>query len=317
MPPVLMLDPVAYDEMSEPLRHELTSSYDTTLLWQEPDPDGYLRRYGAKILALVNRSGLTAALLNYLPNLEIIAQTGVGLDGLPVEEIARRNIALTNAGDAVSDDVADIAITLMLCVLREIRIAEAHVRSGRWAVERPRISRSASNRRYGILGMGRIGRAIARRLTGFGGSIAYHSRRPVPGSPHTHVADPIALAESVDCLFVALPGGSQTIGLVEEEVLKALGPRGIIVNVGRGSTVSETALIKALREGWIRGAGLDVVENEPRINPELLLLPNLVVLPHVGSSTREGRDQMHRCCLDNLAAHFAGRPLLTPVLGVR
>ena len=208
-PQVLVLDRIAYEEMNGSLRNELASNYHTTLLWREQDPDTHLERHGARYLGLVNRSGLTAALLDKLSNLQIITQTGVGVEGLPLAEIARREIVLTNAGDAVSDDVADIAIALMLCVFREIPWAEDHARSGRWLTQRPRIARSASNRSYGILGMGRTGSAIARRLLGFGGSIAYHSRHPDPDSPAVYTPDPKELARRSDCLFVALPGGAR------------------------------------------------------------------------------------------------------------
>ena len=312
-PRVLVIDPIAYQEMAEPIKAQLRDLFDTTFLFQREDKDIYLDAYGHEFTAFFSRAGLTIPLLEKLPNLEIITQTGAGLDGVPIDYIRGRGIELTNARGVLSDDVADIAIGLMLCVARELCWGERHVRSGAWEHERPGLTSRANRKTYGILGLGSIGSAIARRLEGFGGEILYHNRKPAEGNPYTYVPSLIDMASKSDFLFVAAPGGPSTVNLVDEEVLRALGPEGIVVNVGRGSTIDEAALVRTLRDGTLGGAGLDVHLKEPRVNPELLEFRSVVLLPHMGSSTVETRMAMHQVCIDNILAHFAGRPLLTPV----
>lgn len=310
---VLVIDPVAYQEMAEPIKQQLNSLFDTTFLFRRDDKDSYLDRHGDEFTAFFSRAGLTTALLEKLPNLEIITQTGAGLDGIPLDYIRGRGIKLTNARGVLSDDVADIAIGLMLCTARELCWGERHVRSGAWETQRPGLSRRANRKTYGILGMGSIGSAIARRLEGFNGTILYHNRKPVEGSPYTYIADLGQMAEKADFLFVATPGGAASTNLVDEAVLRALGPDGIVINVGRGATIDEAALIRTLADGSLGGAGLDVHLKEPQVNPELLKFNSVVLLPHLGSSTVETRMAMHQVCIDNILAHFAGKPLLTPV----
>lgn len=312
-PRVLVIDPIAYQEMAGPIRAQLNALFDTTFLWMRDDKDTYLERHGGEFTAFISRAGLTTALLELLPNLQIIAQTGAGLDGVPLDYIRGRGIALTNARGVLSDDVADIAIGLMLSAARELGRGERLVRSGGWTKERPGLARRANRKTYGIVGMGSIGSAIARRLVGFDGTILYHNRRPVTGSPYAYVADLKAMATQADFLFIATPGGAGTANLVDEDVLRALGPDGIVVNVGRGTTLDEAALLKTLGDGGLGGAGLDVHRSEPHVNPELMKFDSVVLLPHLGSSTVETRMAMHQVCIDNILAHFAGAPLLTPV----
>src|SRR5690606_4636375 len=187
-----------------------------------------------------------------------------------------------------------------------------HVRSGGWATKRPPMGRSFSGKNYGVLGLGSIGGEIARRLEGFGGTIRYHNRKPAEGVAYEYCATLIELATRSDFLFMALPGGG-TDSIVEETVLRALGPDGIVVNVGRGKAIDEAALVRVLEDGGLGGAGLDVHANEPHANARLVTMPNVVLLPHLGSSTIETRAAMHALCIDNLLAHFEGRPLLTPI----
>ena len=310
---VLVTDPIVFQEMAEPIKRQLNSLFNTTFLFQREDRETYLDTYGHEFTAFFSRSGLTVPLLEKLPNLQIITQTGAGLDGIPFDYIRGRNIKITNARGVLSDDVADIAIGLMLSTARELCWGERHVRSGAWASQRPSLSRRANRKTYGILGMGSIGSAIAKRLEGFGGMILYHNRNPVEGSPYTYVDDLKQLAKQSDFLFIATPGGAATTNLVNEEILRALGPEGIVVNVGRGATIDETALIRTLGDGSLGGAGLDVHLKEPHVNPELLKFKSVVLLPHLGSSTVETRMAMHQVCIDNMLAHFAGKPLLTPV----
>lgn len=259
-------------------------------------------------------SKVPRALIAQLPALEIISIMGVGYDGVDVAAALERNVPVTHTPGVLNDDVADLAISLMFCVARRIPQADRYVREGRWAGEGPMpLARKVSGARLGIVGLGRIGQAIARRAQAFGMSVAYTARSAKAGLAFEFHPTVQALAAQVDFLVVITPGGAGTRHLINADVLKSLGPRGYLINVARGSVVDEAALIEALQQGAIAGAALDVYENEPHVPDALKALDNVVLTPHMASATRETRQAMAQLAVDNLKAHFAGRPLLSPV----
>lgn len=266
------------------------------------------------VQAIVMPGGYTAseALLASLPKLEIISVFGVGYDGVPLATCRERCIRVTNTPDVLTDDVADIATALVLMTSRRLAEAERFTRAGSWTSAPFPLAHALRGKTAGILGLGRIGKAIAQRLSAHGMKIAYHGRHP-QGVPHQYCESLIALAEASDFLVIACPGGPGTKHLVNAEVLAALGDKGTLINIARGSVVDEKALIHALQNKVIRGAGLDVFENEPHVPAELIACENTVLFPHVGSGTHETRRAMAQLVIDNLAAHFAGLDLLTPV----
>jgi lactate dehydrogenase-like 2-hydroxyacid dehydrogenase len=257
----------------------------------------------------------TGAVIDRLPALEIIANFGVGYDGIDLAHCAERGIVATNTPDVLTEEVADTALGLLLMTVRELSAAERHLREGRWEKEGTYRLTSATlrSRTVGIAGLGRIGLAIARRLDAMDVPVVYHARHEKPGLPYRYYADLHAMAEAVDILLIVLPGTAETAGIVDAGVLRALGPQGILVNIGRGSVVDEPALIEALRSGTIHAAGLDVFADEPHVPAELIALDNVVLLPHVGSASVYTRDAMGQLMIDNLESWFtAGKPL-TPV----
>ncbi|AKO95408.1 MULTISPECIES: 2-hydroxyacid dehydrogenase [Marinovum] len=265
-------------------------------------------------VAYKGHQGFGAAEMAHLPNLRLVANYGVGYDSIDIEAASARGITVTNTPDVLNDDVADLAIALWLMQGREMEQASAWARSGRWAQEGEyRRNRKLSGARVGIVGLGRIGREIADRLAAFKCELHYHARSEKETPGWRYHADPVALAEAVDVLFIALVGGPATEGYVSKEVIAALGPRGVIINISRGSTIDEAAMLDALEAGELAGAGLDVFLNEPQIDPRFYALPNVVIQPHQGSGSVETRAAMARLQRDNLAAHLSGAALLTPV----
>jgi len=258
--------------------------------------------------------GPAADIIDKLPKLEIIACGSVGYDSIAVEHARAKGIAVTNTPEVLNDDVADLAIALMIMTARQLVASDRHVREGKWLKGEYPLARRASGKRVGLLGMGRIGRAIARRAEAMNNSIVYHSRRPVPDVPWRHCPDLVAMAREVDFLIAILPATPQTQKIVSRAVLEALGPDGIFVNVARGAVVDEAALVELLQDGKLGGAGLDVFAQEPKVPEALFPMNNVVLQPHVGSATVETRRAMSQLVLDNLDAHFAGKPLLTPVV---
>ncbi|WP_192355602.1 2-hydroxyacid dehydrogenase [Mesorhizobium mediterraneum] len=259
--------------------------------------------------------GINAALIDTLPNLEIIANFGVGYDSVDARHAAQRGVMVTNTPDVLTEEVADTAIGLLINTIRELPRAETWLRDGSWARDgNYRLSRlTLRGRRIGIFGMGRIGLAIARRLEAFGLPIAYHNRRQVEGLSYEYHGTLKGLAEAVDTLISVAPGGASTEKAVNAEILSALGPNGVFVNIGRGSTVDEAALATALAGGTIAAAGLDVFADEPNVPPALLAAPNTSLLPHVGSASEHTRRAMADLCVDNLVSWFSERRALTPV----
>jgi len=280
-----------------------------------PEIDGLVTRHGPAIrgVATRGRDRLDAALLARLPALEVIANYGVGYDSIDVAAAARRGIVVTNTPEVLNDEVADFAVALLLATVRRLPQADRFVRAGRWLQGNFPLGPTLRDRTVGLVGMGRIGKRIAQRLSAFEVPIVYHSRTARPDVPYRHHPELLAMAKEVDILLAILPGGPATKGLIDAPVLAALGPDGILINVARGSVVDEPALVEALRSGTILAAGLDVFADEPRVPQALLELDNVVLLPHVGSATHHTRGLMGRLVVDNLLAWFDGRGPLTPV----
>jgi lactate dehydrogenase-like 2-hydroxyacid dehydrogenase len=260
-------------------------------------------------------SGPSPEVIDRLPRLEIIGSASVGYDGIAVDYARSKAIPVTNTPEVLNDDVADLAIALMIMTARRLLGSDAYVRAGRWPREGmyPLAGR-ASGKTVGILGMGRIGREIAKRAEAMNNTVVYHSRHRAADVAYRYYPDPVALAHNCDFLIVVVPATAQTEKIVSREVIAALGPNGILVNVARGAVVDEDALVAALVAGRLGGAGLDVFVHEPQVPEVLFGMDNVVLQPHVGSATRETRRAMSQLVLDNLDAHFAGKPLLTEVL---
>ena len=271
-------------------------------------------RARTRALAFKGHGELTGAHMDLLPALGIVANYGVGYDAIDLDAASARGIRVTNTPDVLSDDVADLAVAMLIAQSRQMVQGSEHVRSGRWAREGALpLNRKVSGTRVGVMGLGRIGREIADRLAAFKCEIHYHSRSEKETPGWTFHDDPVALARAVDHLVVALVGGAATAGYVSAEVIEALGSDGILVNISRGSCVDEDALIEALEAGRLRGAALDVFRDEPHIDERFLTLDNVLLLPHQASGTVETRRAMGRLQRDNVAAFLAGRELLTAV----
>ena len=259
-------------------------------------------------------SRVDAELIAQLPALEIVAVNGVGYDGIAVAAAKARGAVVTHTPDVLNEDVADLAIALMLGFSRQLVQADAHVRSGRWASEGAMaLGRRVSGARLGLVGIGRIGQSIAKRAEAFGMQVAYTARNARPGLSYAYHPDAAALAAASDYLVVITPGGEGTRGLIDARVLKALGPNGVLVNVARGSVVDEDALIAALESKTIAGAALDVFAQEPHVPERLRALPNVLLAPHIGSATQSTRQAMADLVMANLTAHFGGQPLPSAV----
>ncbi len=254
------------------------------------------------------------ALLARLPNIEIISSFGVGYDHIDATAAGKRGIIVTNTPDVLTEEVADIALGLLICTVRELPQAERFLRAGKWLdAEYPLSKATLRNRIVGLVGMGRIGTAIARRLEAFGVPAVYHTRQPRRELAYRHYPNLIDMAQAVDTLIVIVPGGPATRNMIDAQVLEALGPDGILINIARGSVVDEPALIEALKQGRIMAAGLDVFAEEPDVPKELRAMENVVLLPHIGSASIFTREKMDQLVVDNLLAWAAGKPPLTPV----
>ena len=255
---------------------------------------------------------LRADLIERLPALKLISVMGVGYDGIDVATAKSRGIVVTHTPDVLNDDVADLALGLMIAASRQICAADRYVRAGSWPSGPVPLAKKMSGARVGMVGMGRIGQAIAHRALAFGMSIAYTSRSP-KSVPYRYLPTSLALAAEVDFLVIITPGGASTLKMIDAPVLAALGKKGILINVARGSVVDEAALIDALEKGVIAGAGLDVFESEPAVPERLRAMPHVVLTPHIGSATAHTRGAMADLAVANLRACFDGQPLLTPV----
>lgn len=258
--------------------------------------------------------GASADLIAALPKLEIIACNGVGVDPIDLNAAKARGIAVTNTPDVLNDCVADLAIGLMIGSARNLAQADRYVRDGKWLKGAMPLQRRVARKRLGILGLGKIGKAIARRAAAFDMEISYHGRNAQKDVPYRYYADLAEMARNVDYLVIICPGGAATRHMVNDKVIRALGPKGTLINVARGSVIDEAALIKALQEKALGFAALDVFADEPRVPAELMALDNVVLAPHVGSGTFETRTDMGNLVVENLLAHKYGRKLLTRVV---
>lgn len=307
--PALILAPLPNFLMQPLLAAHVCHDY-----FHAQDKAGLLSQVGPEIRAIVMAGGSVApvALLEQLPKLEIMSVFGVGYDGVPVDWCKAHGIRVTNTPDVLTEDVADTASALVLMTSRRLVAANRFLHAGSWLKGAFPLAHALHGKRAGIVGLGRIGKAIARRLEAHGMQISYHGRtRQEVGWEYADSL--VALAQAADFLVVACPGGAATKHLINAEVLAALGAKGTLINIARGSVVDEAALITALQNGTIRGAGLDVFENEPQVPEALMQCENAVLLPHLGSGTHETRAEMARLVVENLAAHFSGAALLTPV----
>ena len=275
-----------------------------------------LAQIGSKIRAVITThgAGISQDLLSQLPQLEIVACSSVGLDTLCVDACLSRGVPVTNTPDVLTDDVADMALMLLLATVRRMPSASRWIASGNWQSQGMfSLNTSVNGKHLGIVGLGRIGKAIGRRAEAFGMKVSYYGRSQKQESCYQYYDDLLSLAHDVDILLPTIPGGAQTQQLISAQVLQALGPKGYFINVSRGSVVDEQALVELLQQGALAGAGLDVFANEPHVPSGLLDLDNVVLQPHCASGTHETRGAMAQLVVDNLAAHFSVRALLTAV----
>jgi lactate dehydrogenase-like 2-hydroxyacid dehydrogenase len=295
----------------------LSPAFNLHVLVDAKDPEALLAEIAPRVRAFAvsaTSERIDGPLMARFPRLEIVSTFGVGYDHVDAKWAGEHGITVTNTPDVLTEEVADTAVGLLLCTVREFCQAERYLREGKWLEKPYRLTPATlRNRTVGLVGMGRIGRAIARRLDAFKVPVVYHSRRRQPDVPYRHYPDLIEMARDVDILLVIVPGGPETQNMINAQVLDALGPDGILINMARGSVVDEPALIKALQEKRILSAGLDVYANEPEVPKELIALDNVVLFPHLGSATVATRRAMDQLVVDNLLAWGAGKPPLTPV----
>ena len=280
------------------------------------DRDAFLAEVSPRIRAIATggQFAVTAATMEKMPKLEIVSNFGVGYDSVDAKWAGGHGIVVTNTPDVLNDEVADTTVALLLNTLRELPEAEKYLRAGKWLEKPYPLTKTLRDRTIGIVGMGRIGKTIAKRLEGFDRPIVYHSRKPAADVPYKHYPDLVTMAKDVDVLIAIVPGGPATKNMISAEVLKALGPNGVLINVARGSVVDEPALIEALQNKTILAAGLDVFAQEPKVPQALIDMKNVVLLPHVASATDWTRNAMGQLVVDNLAAWAAGKDPITPVV---
>lgn len=303
--------------MMPQLEEALDAAYQVHRLAKAADRDAFLTQVAPGVRGVVTGggTGIANATADKLPALEIVAINGVGTDAVDLVRAKERGVRVTNTPDVLTDDVADLGIALLLAASRRLVVGDRYVRAGQWPRKAPfPLARKVAGKRLGILGLGRIGRAVAKRAEGFGMRIAYTDMREAQGVPYRFVPDLVALAGESDILVVAASGGAQSRGIVNRAVMDALGQDGILVNIARGTVVDEQALVAALREGTLGGAGLDVFLDEPNVPEELFGMDQVVLQPHRASATLETRQAMGQLVLDNLAAHFGGKELVTAVV---
>jgi hydroxypyruvate reductase len=311
-PEILLIEP-----MMANLESSLDANYQVHRLFQASDRASLLAEIAPRVRAVVTGggTGVSSDIMDALPALEIITINGIGTDAVDLEHARGRGIRVTTTPGVLTDDVADLGMALLLAASRQLCVGDRYVREGHWTRKRGfPLARKATGRKLGILGMGRIGRAIARRAEGFDMPIAYTDLRAFDEVPYRFVPELRDLARESEVLVVAASGGPQSRGIVDATVLDALGPEGILVNIARGTVVDEPALVAALTEKRLGGAGLDVFLDEPNVPEALLTLDNVVLQPHRASATVETRNAMGELVVGNLAAHFAGKPPLTAVV---
>jgi len=293
----------------------LQSEFTSHLLHEASDRDAFLKRHAGAVrgLATFGPMPVDGKFMDALPGLEIIANFGVGVDAINLDDAKQRGIIVTNTPEVLNDCVADTALALVLGVLRKFAQSEVYLRAGNWAARGPYpLTTSAGGKTLGILGLGRIGEVIAKRAQACGMKIRYHNRNRKDVA-YPYDPDPVTLAKNSDVLIVVTPATAETARIIDSRVLDALGPTGYVVNIARGSVVDEPVLLRYLQEKRIAGAGLDVFADEPRVPPEFFSLDNAVLLPHVGSATVETRKAMGDLQIENLRLHFAGKPVKTRI----
>jgi lactate dehydrogenase-like 2-hydroxyacid dehydrogenase len=294
----------------------LQSEFIAHLLHEAPDKSAFFKQHAPTVRALATFGPMMVdgSVMDLLPKLEIISNFGVGVDAINLDHAKERGIIVTNTPDVLNETVADTAMALILNTVRRFPQSEQHLRGGHWPTKGPYpLTTDIGGKTLGVLGLGRIGDAIAKRAQAFGMKIRYHNRRR-KDSPYPYDPDPATLAENSDVLLVVTPGGEETSKLINATVLDALGPEGFLVNIARGSVVDEPVLLRYLQEKKIAGAGLDVFVDEPRVPPEFFTLENAVLFPHVGSATVETRKAMGDLQIENLRLHFSGKPVRTRVV---
>ena len=293
----------------------LMAEFDAHKLWEAPDQKQFIEKHkNARGLATFGPMTVDGRFIDQFPKLEIIANFGVGVDAINLDDAKKRKIIVTNTPDVLNECVADTGIALVLNTLRKFPQSEQHLRAGNWVAKGPYpLCTSLGGKTMGILGLGRIGEAVAKRAMACGMKIRYHNRNK-KDAPYPYDPDPVTLAKNSDVLMVITPGGPETSQLVNAQVLDALGPKGYLINIARGSVVDEPVLLRYLQEKKIAGAGLDVFADEPRVPPEFFGLDNAVIFPHVASATVETRKAMGDLQIENLRRHFAGKPVLTRVV---
>lgn len=312
MKKIEILAPVPLRDM---IIEQLDEKFTLHRLWEQPDPEAYLGAIAPRIrgLAIGGHKIIDTALLDRLPALEIISCFGVGYDHVDATSASKKGVIVTNTPDVLTDEVADAAVGLLIATLRKFPQADRFVREGKWRHEAFPLTASLRERTIGMVGLGRIGLAIAHRLEAFGVQVVYHSRTPKQNVGYIHYPSLISMANDANVLIVTTPGGADTQHLIDAQVLEALGPQGVLINIARGSVVDEMALIDALRKRTILTAGLDVFENEPNVPQALIDMEHIVLLPHVGSGSVHTRNAMGQLVIDNLTSWFSNKGPLTPV----
>ncbi|HOO50161.1 MAG TPA: 2-hydroxyacid dehydrogenase [Alphaproteobacteria bacterium] len=306
---------LALGTMLPPEMAELEENFNLIRLWKESDPEATLQAVKQDVVAIVstfNGMQVSRAIIEALPNLELIAQYGAGVNNIDVEAAKERHIAVTSTPETPMNDTADTALGLIINTLRRFVEADVFLRIGKWNSSGFPLATSLTGKRVGIIGMGRIGQAIARRCEAFEMPVSYFGPRKKEGLNYPYFSSLTELAANVDVLVCSCIGGAETHHIINTAVLKALGPKGILINVARGSVVNTEDLLVALSNKDIAGAGLDVYENEPSVPESLISMDNVVLLPHIGGHTHETKTGMGKVVIANIEAHFNGRPLLTP-----
>jgi lactate dehydrogenase-like 2-hydroxyacid dehydrogenase len=285
--------------------------------WEAKDKDALIAELAPKLKAMAGGGGghsaITGDFLSKFPKLEMFSSFGVGYDHVDAKWCGANGVVVTNTPDVLNEEVADTALGLLLCTVREFPQAERYLRAGKWLGGNYPLTASLRERKAGIVGLGRIGKAVAKRLEAFGLTVAYHNRNKQPDVAYQYYPSVAELARNVDILICVMPGGAATKNIINTQVLEALGPDGILISIGRGSSVDEDALIKALKEKKIYSAGLDVFADEPKVRKEFIEMENIVLFPHLGSASHHTRRAMGQLVVDNLLAWKAGKPPLTPV----
>lgn len=310
-----MVDILMPKPVLKSVEEALERDYTIHRLWQVEKPDAYLAEIGPKIRGIATFHGASRELMDACPNLEIISSFGVGYDSVDIAHAREKGIRVCNTPSVLDDAVAEMAFGLMIALCRRIPQIDQYVRQGRWTKEgNYPFTQELTGATVGVLGLGRIGKEFAARCQAFKMRVVYHGRNEQPYQPYVYYADLEAMARDVDWLVCIAPGGPGTKGIISRKVLEALGPEGCLVNIGRGTSVDEPAMVEMLQSGALGGAALDVFADEPNVPEALFGLENVVLAPHQGSATHKTRWAMGDLVVRNLRAHFAGQPLISPVV---